>query len=80
VSSRVVHFELAADDPDRCAQFYAAAFGWKIEKWGGPTDYWLVTTGEPGEPGIDGGIVGHAIGSRQSAIGSSEQRSQPSKH
>ena len=56
MSSRVVHFELAADDPDRCAQFYAAAFGWKIEKWGGPTDYWLVTTGEPGEPGIDGGI------------------------
>jgi hypothetical protein len=60
--SRVVHFELPADDPDRCAQFYADAFGWKIEKWGGPTDYWLVTTGEPGEVGIDGGI-----GRRQNA-------------
>jgi len=56
MSSRVVHFELPADDPDRCAQFYADAFGWKIEKWGGPTDYWLVMTGEEGETGIDGGI------------------------
>jgi len=56
MSSRVVHFELPADDPDRCAQFYADAFGWKIQKWGGPTDYWLVTTGEAPEVGIDGGI------------------------
>ena len=56
MSSRVVHFELPADDPDRCARFYADAFGWKIEKWGGPTEYWLVRTGEASEPGIDGGI------------------------
>ena len=56
MSSRVIHFELPADDPDRCARFYADAFGWKVEKWGGPTDYWLVTTGKAGEPGIDGGI------------------------
>lgn len=54
--SRVVHFELPADDPDRCASFYADVFGWKIEKWGGPTDYWLVTTGDESEAGIDGGI------------------------
>ena len=56
MSSRVIHFELPADDPDRCAQFYADAFGWTIQKWGGPTDYWLVTTGEAPEVGIDGGI------------------------
>jgi predicted enzyme related to lactoylglutathione lyase len=62
MSSRIVHFELPADDPDRAAKFYADAFGWKITKWGGPTDYWLVTTGAEGEPGIDGGI-----GKRQSA-------------
>jgi predicted enzyme related to lactoylglutathione lyase len=62
MSSRIVHFELPADDPDRAAKFYADAFGWKITKWGGPTDYWLVTTGADGEPGIDGGI-----GKRQSA-------------
>jgi hypothetical protein len=56
MGSRVVHFELPADDPERCAKFYADAFGWKTEKWGGPTDYWLVTTGEAPEVGIDGGI------------------------
>ena len=56
MSSRVVHFELPADDPDRCARFYADAFGWTVQKWGGPTDYWLVTTGEAPEVGIDGGI------------------------
>jgi predicted enzyme related to lactoylglutathione lyase len=56
VPSRVVHFELPADDPDRCARFYADAFGWKVTKWGGPTDYWLVETGEAPEVGIDGGI------------------------
>ena len=25
-------------------------------KWGGPMDYWLVTTGPEGEPGINGGL------------------------
>jgi predicted enzyme related to lactoylglutathione lyase len=54
--SRPIHFELPADDPERCARFYADAFGWNVEAWGGPTEYWLVTTGEPSEAGIDGGI------------------------
>ncbi len=31
-------------------------FGWKIEKWDGPIDYWLVETGESEEPGINGAI------------------------
>ena len=54
---RPVHFDIAADDPERAVGFYQAAFGWTATKWDGPMDYWLVTTGE-GEPGIDGGI-GH---------------------
>src|SRR5262245_27200673 len=54
---RVVHFEISADDPDRASQFYAKTFGWKIQKWnGGGEDYWLLTTGDKCEPGIDGGI------------------------
>jgi hypothetical protein len=32
-------------------------FGWKIQKWDGPVDYWLVSTGAATERGIDGGIV-----------------------
>jgi hypothetical protein len=53
---RVVHFEIPADEPERAVKFYEDVFGWEIEKWEGPVDYWLVTTGESSEPGIDGGI------------------------
>jgi predicted enzyme related to lactoylglutathione lyase len=53
---RVVHFEITANDPEKVVAFYQEVFGWKITKYPGPQDYWLVTTGEPGTPGIDGGI------------------------
>jgi predicted enzyme related to lactoylglutathione lyase len=52
---RPIHFELPADDPDRAAKFYSNVFGWKITKWEGPQDYWLISTGEG--PGIDGGMM-----------------------
>jgi predicted enzyme related to lactoylglutathione lyase len=55
--SRVVHFEIHADDPRRAANFYQEVFGWQIQKWDGPAEYWLVTTGKPPEPGIDGAIL-----------------------
>jgi predicted enzyme related to lactoylglutathione lyase len=55
--SRVVHFEIHAENPERAVKFYAAVFGWKFDKWAGPMDYWLVTTGDPGERGIDGGLM-----------------------
>lgn len=53
---RVIHFEIAAKEPERTAEFYANVFGWKVQKWDGPQDYWLVSTGSPDHPGIDGGI------------------------
>jgi predicted enzyme related to lactoylglutathione lyase len=52
---RVVHFEIHSADPDAAAKFYSSIFGWKIFKWDGPVEYWLVQTGDG--PGIDGGIV-----------------------
>lgn len=55
--ARVVHFEMVADDPARCQKFYESVFGWKIQKWEGPQDYWLISTGEEKEPGIDGGLA-----------------------
>src|SRR5256885_16268297 len=55
--SRVIHFEIPASDPERAANFYRKAFGWKIEKWPGPMEYWLVTTGPEGTPGINGGLM-----------------------
>lgn len=53
---RVIHFEIHADNPDRAVKFYQNVFGWQIEKWQGPMDYWLISTGK-GEPGIDGAIA-----------------------
>jgi uncharacterized protein len=55
--SRVIHFEIPADDLQRAANFYRKAFGWKIEKWPGPMEYWMVTTGTDGTPGINGGLM-----------------------
>lgn len=59
--ARVVHFEIPADDPERAIEFYRKVFGWKIDKWEGPFDYWLVTTGED-EPGINGAIMSKEMG------------------
>jgi hypothetical protein len=33
--SRVVHFEIPADNPDRVAEFYKKVLGWNIQKWEG---------------------------------------------
>ena len=53
---RVVHFEVNADDGERAVQFYTNVFGWTVQKWNGPVEYWLLMTGE-GEPGIDGAVT-----------------------
>jgi uncharacterized protein len=55
--SRVIHFEIPAGEPDRAAAFYGKVFGWKFDKWAGPTEYWMVTTGTEGTPGINGGMM-----------------------
>lgn len=55
--SRVTHFEIPADNPERAIKFYKKVFGWKIEKWDGPIEYWLIMTGPEDEPGIDGGLA-----------------------
>lgn len=54
---RVVHFEIHAGDPDRAVNFYSTVFGWSFQKWEGPMDYWLITTGPNDQPGINGGLV-----------------------
>ena len=54
---RVVHFEIDAENPERAIRFYEKVFDWKIEKWKGPIEYWLIMTGKQDEPGIDGGLA-----------------------
>jgi predicted enzyme related to lactoylglutathione lyase len=49
--ARIIHFEIPAADPERAAAFYKKVFDWQIEKWPGPMEYWMVTTGAEGSPG-----------------------------
>jgi predicted enzyme related to lactoylglutathione lyase len=53
---RISYLDFSADDPDRAVNFYSKVFGWQINKWDGPKEYWEIKTGEPNEPGIDGGL------------------------
>jgi predicted enzyme related to lactoylglutathione lyase len=55
--SRVVHFEIHATDPESLVSYYSALFGWTIQKWDGPMDYWLISTGPDEQRGINGGLV-----------------------
>ncbi len=55
MSSRPVHFEIPAASPERAIAFYEKVFGWKFQKWEGPMEYWLISTGDG--PGIDGGLM-----------------------
>jgi predicted enzyme related to lactoylglutathione lyase len=54
---RVIHFEIHAENPERAIGFYQNLFDWKVQKWEGPMDYWLVLTGEDSQPGINGGLM-----------------------
>jgi len=55
--SRIIHFEIPAADPEKLSTFYQKVFGWKFDKWAGPTEYWMIITGKDGEPGINGGMM-----------------------
>src|SRR4051812_37215449 len=55
---RVNHFEIYTDDPESVQPFYHEVFDWKFQKFeGGPIEYWVITTGDDKDPGINGGIT-----------------------
>jgi predicted enzyme related to lactoylglutathione lyase len=53
---RIVHFEIHAENPERAVKFYSEVFGWSFQKWD-VAEYWLIKTGSPNQPGVDGGLV-----------------------
>jgi predicted enzyme related to lactoylglutathione lyase len=59
----IIHFEIPATDAEKLKQFYAGLFGWKIEKYPGPMEYWMIQTVPVDEkgmllrPGVNGGMV-----------------------
>jgi predicted enzyme related to lactoylglutathione lyase len=58
--SRVVHFEIQADDVERAKAFYADVFGWTYEDDSaavGGAVYWGIITGPEGQMGINGGLL-----------------------
>ncbi len=60
MANRVIHFEIQADDVARAKAFYENAFGWDVSPMmteeNGGMDYWGLTTGPDGTPGINGGL------------------------
>ncbi|HZY79136.1 MAG TPA: VOC family protein [Cyclobacteriaceae bacterium] len=54
--SRVVHFEIPSDNPEKSIAFYKKVFGWTFTQFG-PTPYFLATTGPDNQPGINGAIM-----------------------
>src|SRR5207302_7346631 len=55
---REIHFEIYTEDPEAVKPFYRDVFGWKFKKFeGSPIEYWLVTTGDDKDPGINGGLA-----------------------
>jgi predicted enzyme related to lactoylglutathione lyase len=60
MASRVIHFEVQADDVARAKAFYEKTFGWEVPQWmkaeEGGMDYWGLITGPDGTPGINGGL------------------------
>ena len=57
--SRVVHFEIQADDVERAKTFYGEVFGWSFQDWSQATGstYLGVQTGPDDQPGINGGLL-----------------------
>ncbi|HLN89491.1 MAG TPA: VOC family protein [Candidatus Binatia bacterium] len=59
----IVHFEIPATDIEKMKKFYEDLFGWSIQKYPGPTVYYLVGTVPmdektmmPLRPGVNGGL------------------------
>jgi hypothetical protein len=56
--SRLTWFEIHATEPRRAMRFYGELLGWTFDSFG--DDYWLIRTGDPAKPGIDGGLMPRA--------------------
>ncbi len=43
--SKAVQFEISAEKPLRAVEFYENVFGWQIDEFDFPYEYWLIKTG-----------------------------------
>jgi len=56
VPPNIVWFEIPADNLERARNFYNQLFGWKMEKFPGPKEYWHIDTGGA-DASPDGGLL-----------------------
>lgn len=70
--SRVVHFEVHADDVERAKAFYASVFGWEFQDYGHFVDsaYWGIITGPDDQMGINGGLLQRPVPTGGPGVGS----------
>jgi uncharacterized protein len=54
--SRVIYFEIQADDINRAIQFYKKVFGWDFKQLDN-IEYCLIITGPEDQRGINGGLM-----------------------
>jgi predicted enzyme related to lactoylglutathione lyase len=52
----IVHFDIAADDPERAKNFYEDLFAWKFVQTPGMPYYLIETTDLVGNKGVAGGL------------------------
>ncbi len=68
MAGRVVHFEIAAEDPKRASGFYNTAFGWDIMEMP-DMGYTIVSTGPSGDQGpTEAGFINGGIMARQASF------------
>jgi predicted enzyme related to lactoylglutathione lyase len=56
MTSRVTHFEIYGDEPERLAAFYRELLGWRIERAEG-VDYWRIHLDPAESNGAGGGVT-----------------------
>jgi predicted enzyme related to lactoylglutathione lyase len=62
VDHTIVHFEIPANDIEKIKKFYMDLFGWTMNKYPGPTAYYLIGTVPVDEKtmmqltGVNGGL------------------------
>ncbi len=53
--ANIGNFSVECDDVERAKAFYEAVFGWRIDPWG-PPGYYRIITGDAQRPGIGGDL------------------------
>lgn len=56
MNTRVVHFEIPCDNPEKVMSFFKETFGWSFKQFGNE-QHWLTITGDEKTPSIDEGVM-----------------------